>query len=88
MSDTERVERVARAIRNHIIGMTPEFAAAVARAALAAADQWQAIESAPEGVPLLLWNKHGPFVGEWKSDWVGGLAPSRWRPLPQAPEAK
>jgi len=57
-------------------------------AAVAAAEpRWQPIETAPHGVPLLLWNKHNHFVGIWFADWVGGEKPTHWMPLPPPPGA-
>jgi hypothetical protein len=105
MSDTDRVERVARAIKaereKRSIGyVAPSLEydvgidATIARAALAAADQWLPIESAPTAGTVLLWSdgemvmgfplKSGAF---WEESISGrAIRPTHWRPLPAPPE--
>ncbi|MEY4376770.1 MAG: hypothetical protein RJB26_1320 [Pseudomonadota bacterium] len=67
--DTDRVERVARVIRN--LRYTDALPADLARAAIAAADQWEPIETAPkDGTEVCLWGPkfRRPKVGSFRVD--------------------
>lgn len=102
-TDTDdRVERVALAIGDAIWGTsarndTPENwdrALTYARAAIAAADEWRPIETAPkDGTHILLGRKGEPVCEGFYDDWSDGqwacdFTPTHWRPMPKAPEAK
>ena len=63
-------------------------------AAIAAADQWRPIETAPkDGTHILLGRKGEPVCEGFYDDWSDGqwacdFIPTHWRPMPKAPEAK
>lgn len=101
----DRVERVARALvtaREEYFGTPPDYSPerldlfrAYARAAIAAADAWRPIETAPTNGRFLFYSDRGDIDtgdmlnGKCCCEYMHGFGvATHWMPLPTPPEAK
>jgi hypothetical protein len=92
--DDDRVERLKRLLQEETVGNfcpqrphshgclgnedTPCWCEQTARAALAAAEQWEPIETAPkDGTLILAWNGCWIEIAMWQRP--DGINPPRWR---------